>query len=137
MSDYTRIQCKTQSESYGFGAEKVSTTLCLVHMGGAKVGLTYESEFSGIKSGQVSGGPIEVDGNIARDVNPDPKVTISVSGYENTGSHASMHVSITVAIPLPLVGTKTIYSQTLAGDYTPGVAGWAPVLEAVAGATVS
>lgn len=131
MSDNTDIQCKTEKHSFGFGAEKVSTTLCLVNMGAGKVGLRYESKFSGIKDGDVSGGPIEIDGNLEKTIHNDPKVAITVSGYQNTGSYASMHVKIVVDGPFP-IGKVTIYDQTLGGNFQAQATGWAVALDSVA-----
>jgi hypothetical protein len=124
----TKIQCKNEEHSFGVwpAREKVSTTLCLVSMGGGKVGLTYESTFSGVKDGSVQGGPIEVPGNLQRVINDSPKVTITVTEYQNTGTYASIHVEITVDIPV--LGTKTIYSQTLGGNYSAQMNGWSSAL---------
>lgn len=132
MSDYSQIDCKSESHSYGalFAKEKVTTNICLVNMGAKKVGLTYESKFSGIKSGDVHGGPFEVDDNMSKTLNNSPKVQLAISGYQNTGSYASMHVKITVDIPV--LGTKTIYDKTLGGNYSASSTGWATALASVA-----
>ena len=124
----TVIDSKTESHSFGFWPvkEKVETTLSLVNMGQGKTGGNYNSKFSGVKSGHVSGGPIEISKNETKVVNPSPKVEVIVSNFSKTDTEVSMHIKITVDIPV--IGTETIYSQTLGGKYNREVVGWNAVV---------
>ena len=119
---YPIIDSKTQKHTFSaiFKKETVVTTLDLVELSAGKFGVMYNSKYSGIKSGHVSGGPVAVSGNGSHVVNPNPKVEVIVSNYSDSGSHISMHIKITVAIPV--LGTKTIFDATLGGEY--GVGGW-------------
>ncbi len=120
---YTVIDKKTETHSYGLGAEKVETTLWLVYMGDKKVGIKYDSHYSGVKNGHVTGGPHQVtkDGTIV--VNESPKVEVIISNFSNANNHATMHVKITVDSGIWGVGEQTIFNQTLAGNYGEQ-AGW-------------
>jgi hypothetical protein len=125
---YSAIDCKEEKHSFGLWplTESVSTTLCIVNMGSSNMGLTYDASFSGIKSGHVKGGPYEVDGDMEKEVNANPRVMLYVSNFNKGRSYVSMHVKITVDIPV--VGTETIYDQTLGGNYSVET-GWAELLE--------
>lgn len=124
----TVIDSKSESHSFGFwpAKEHVKTTLSSVNMGQGKIGLTYESKFSGVKSGHVSGGPIEITGDETKVVNPSPKIEVIISNFSKTDTAVSMNVEITVAIPV--IGTETIYNETLGGKYNREVAGWNAVV---------
>ena len=112
----TVIDSKTDKRKFGFWpvTETVTTTLTLVNLGAGRVGINYHSKFSGVKDGEVSGGPIEVSGDIEKVVNQSPKVTVIVSQFNKTSNYISMHVKIVVDIPV--IGSETIYSKTLGGD---------------------
>ncbi len=119
----TVIDSKTDKHSFGFwkAKEEVTTTITLVHMGGGQFGLSYDCEFSGIKSGHVSGGPYPVSGNMHKVLHNSPQVVLTISNFDETSTTISMKVTITVDIPV--IGNKTIYDETLGGAYTSG-AGW-------------
>ena len=121
--DYTVISEKTESHTFGVWPvkEKVTTTMSLVNMGNGQLGLSYESTFSGIKEGDVKGGPEEIDGDVEKVVNDSPKVVVAVSEFNKASNYASMHVEISVEIPV--IGTEQIYSQTLGGSYSEDT-GW-------------
>lgn len=119
----TVIDSKTDKHSFGFwkAKEEVTTTITLVHMGSGQFGLSYDCEFSGIKSGHVSGGPYPVSGNMHKVLHNSPQVVLTISNFDETSTTISMKVTITVDIPV--IGNKTIYDETLGGAYTSG-AGW-------------
>lgn len=125
---YTIIDQKTEKHNFGVWpvTETVTTTLSLVNMGSGKFGLTYDSGFSGVKKGHVSGGPYEVTGNENIVVNENPKVVATISNFNKTESYISMHEKITVDIPI--IGTKTIYDQTIGGEYS-SETGWTVALD--------
>ncbi|MDY0321396.1 MAG: hypothetical protein WHU93_02165 [Arcobacteraceae bacterium] len=125
---FTVIDSKTESQSYGGFpvSEKVKTTLQLLNMGDGNIGLSYDSSFSGVKSGQVHGGPIAINGNEDKVVNQTPRIVVSISEFNKSKSYASMHVRIVVDIPV--LGNKTIYNQTLGGHYEEST-GWAVAME--------
>lgn len=116
--NYTVIDSKTESHSYGFwkASENVKTTISLLNMGGGKVGLSYSASYSGLETGTVQGGPFEVDGDETKKVHDSPEVDVVISQYEKGENHVSTHVAITVDIPV--IGKQTIYSETLAGNYS-------------------
>lgn len=122
------IDSKTESHSFGalFAKEKVKTTISLVKMANAKFGLSYNSEFSGIKDGHVSGGPYEVSGNENLTAHDSPKVMLIISNYTVTAESISMNVEITVDIPV--IGSETIYNETLSGTNTSGKP-WSSIME--------
>ena len=124
---YTVIDKKAELHTYGVWPvkEKVSTTLTLLNLDSGQIGASYDSEFGGVKNGHVQGGPIVVDGDKTAVVNESPKVTVVVSQFNKTPSYISMHIAITVDIPV--IGTETIYSQTLGGHYD-GLSGWAAAI---------
>ncbi|TAJ12216.1 hypothetical protein DMA11_13780 [Marinilabiliaceae bacterium JC017] len=105
-------------------SEVVDTRLTLVTMGSGKVGILYDSKFSGVKSGHVHGGPIEVKGNTV--IKPDPRVTITISNFRKTDTYASMHIKIDVSAVISV----TIFDQTLGGEITTN-SGWKGTLDAV------
>jgi len=115
---YTVIDKKTEHHDFGSWPVKISidTTLTLVNLGNGNVGLNYDCTFSGIKKGHVQGGPIQVDGNMTKVVNDNPKVLAIISGYQKTANYASMHVQITV--DMPVFGTKTLFDSTLGGSFS-------------------
>ncbi|CAD6876888.1 hypothetical protein [Methylomonas fluvii] len=90
-------------------------------MGNGKIGVSYDSVFSGVKSGHVQGGPIEINGDITKVVNDSPRVAVIVSQFNKSPNYISMHIAITVDIPV--IGTQTLYSQTLGGHYD-AITGW-------------
>lgn len=118
----TVIDSKTQKHKFGVWpvTETVTTTLDLVEMSPGKFGVNYKAVYSGVKSGTVSGGPTSIPGNGSFVVNPNPKVTVIVTNYSDSGTYISMHIQITVDIPV--LGTKTIFDATLGGAY--GASGW-------------
>jgi len=113
---YTVIDKKTEHHDFGVWPVKISidATLALVNMGNGTLGLSYDCVFRGAKSGHVQGGPIQVDGNMTKVVNENPKVLAIISGYQKTPTYASTHVQITVDIPV--IGTKTLFDSTLGGN---------------------
>lgn len=121
--NYTVIDSKTDKHTYGTwpAKETVETTISLVEMDDGNFGLKYDSKFSGIKSGHVQGGPYQVDGNMEIKVNDNPKVMLIISNYNKTEEIIVMSVKITVNIPV--IGTKTIFNETLSGNYTSNT-GW-------------
>ncbi|HSZ33250.1 MAG TPA: hypothetical protein VK772_08060, partial [Puia sp.] len=48
--------------------------------------------------------------------NADPLVTVTISEFADSGTNISIHVMIRVAIPV--IGTRTIFDETLAGHYS-------------------
>ena len=127
---YTIIDKKSESHKYGWGLEEdVTTTMSLMNIGNEKIGLSYEANYSGIKSGGVHGGPFEVTGDETKIVHDSPKVEVIISNFNKKSSYVSLHVKITVDIPV--IGTETIYDQTLGGEYSEST-GWAAVGPAVA-----
>lgn len=122
----TVIDSKTQSNKFGFWpvTESVTTTLDLVEMSAGKFGVNYKAVYSGVKDGTVSGGPTSIPGNGSFVVNPSPKVTVIVTNYSDSGTYISMHIQITVDIPV--LGTKTIFDATLGGAY--GSSGWSGIV---------
>jgi hypothetical protein len=125
---FTVIDSKGESHSYGGFpvSEKVSTTLQLLNMGDGNIGLSYDSSFSGVKSGQVHGGPIVITGNEEKVVNQSPRVVVSISEFNKSKSYASVHVRIIVDVPV--LGSQTIYNQTLGGHYEEST-GWRVAME--------
>lgn len=121
----TIIDKKTDNHNFGSWPvkETVSTTLFLANMGSGKIGLSYDCKFSGVKNGHVQGVPIEVTENKNIVVNDSPKVTLIISNFNKTETYVSLHVKITVLF----MGTKTIYNETLGGEYT-SESGWALAL---------
>ena len=113
----TVIDKKTETHKFGgwIASESVTTTISLVNMGDGKFGLSYDSKFSGVKDGHVQGGPFAVDGNKNIKVHSSPDVHLTISKFDKTSSTISMNVDITVDIPV--LGTKTIFDQTLSGTY--------------------
>ena len=111
------IDTKTDTTSFGniIVKENISTELSLVQTDTDAFGISYLISFTGTKSGSTSGGPIAVNKNETLQANANPKVTVTVSDYTDTGSNISMHVVIQVAIPV--LGTKTIFNETLSGPY--------------------
>ncbi|MBS7564181.1 hypothetical protein KHS38_07165 [Mucilaginibacter sp. Bleaf8] len=111
------IDTKTDKHTFGVWPvkETVTTTLSLILTGPDTFGLNYQAQYSGIKSGTVSGGPYAVSGNGSFVVNDNPKVTVTISNYSDSGSYISMHIQITVDIPV--IGTETIFDETLGGPY--------------------
>lgn len=120
---YTVIDKKTENHTYGalFVKEKVSTTISLVYLSNGNFGISYESKFSGVKDGHVQGGPVEITGNMNKVVNKSPKVTISISNFHKSDEIVAMTIKITVDIPV--IGSETIYNQTLSGPYN-SASGW-------------
>ena len=120
------IDSKTQEHSFGFWpvTEKVKTTLTLVEIDPGNFGITYVASYSGVKDGNVSGGPVSIPGNGNYKVNDDPEVVVKVSNYSESDTYISMHIVITVAIPV--LGTKTIFDATLGGEY--GLSGWSAMV---------
>ncbi len=120
------IDSKTQEHNFGFWpvTEKVKTTLNLVEISTGNFGITYVASYSGVKDGKVSGGPVPISGNGDHTVNEDPKVVVKISNYADSGTHISMHIIITVAIPV--LGTKTIFDATLGGEYK--LSGWTAIV---------
>lgn len=114
---FTVIDKKTESHDYGHWPlkESVTTTIMLLNMGGGQIGVSYDSDFSGLKSGHVQGGPIAIEGNEGIIVNDSPKVTVVISQFNKTANYISVHIAITVEIPV--IGSETIYDQTLGGYY--------------------
>lgn len=96
--------------------EYIDTTLQLVHLPDDKFGISYQCHFYGVKEGKRSGGPFEVSGNAKSSVQQNPEVVLEVCNFQKTDCAISMDILIT--IDLPIVGTKTIYDQTLGGSYT-------------------
>jgi|GEM_PF-1149862 len=119
----TVIDRKTDRHTFGHwpAKEEVATTITLVHMGSGKFGLSYDSVFSGVKSGHVSGGPYPVSGNMHKVLHNSPQVVLTISNFDETSTTISMRVTITVDIPV--LGNKTIFDETLGGAYASG-AGW-------------
>lgn len=113
---YPVIASKTDNNNWFI--EKCSVTLTLVQMSPAdpKFGLSYSADWSGVKKGNTAGGPYPVAGNGTTVVNQDPKVTLIVSDYTDTGSTISMHVEVTVDAG-GVIGTKTVFDDTLSGSY--------------------
>lgn len=116
------IDSKTEKHSYNafFSKENVETTLALIYTESTNsIGIGYYSKFSGIKEGHVQGGPIAVSGNITVVVNPNPKVTVIINQFHDdiSNNYISLHVTITVDIPM--LSKKTVYNQTLGGKYNP------------------
>jgi hypothetical protein len=129
MASYSVIDSKEQKYSWGVWPvkENVDTTLSLLNMGGGKVGLSYSAKYSGMKDGTTGGGPIEVSGNLNQKVHSGPDIYVVVSQYQNRGSYVSMHVEIKVDV----AGSRTIYSQTLSGNYTADTSGWKALVESL------
>ena len=115
---YTVIDKRTYKKSFGVWPLKgeVTTTMTFVNMGNSNVGLSYEAEYGGIQAGSDKGGPFEVTGNQIKNVNDSPKVEVIISDFNKTSNHASLHVRITVGIPV--IGTETIFDETLSGSYS-------------------
>jgi hypothetical protein len=111
------IDTKTDENSFGslLFRENITTELSLVQTDTDTFGISYQISFTGTKTGSTSGGPIAVSQNESFQANANPKVTVTVSGYTDTGCTISMHVVIQVAIPV--LGTKTIFDETLGGPY--------------------
>ncbi|ADQ80270.1 hypothetical protein Palpr_2134 [Paludibacter propionicigenes WB4] len=125
---YTVIDKKAEHHSFGVWPVKINvdTTLTLVKQENDHLGISYDCVFSGVKSGHVQGGPIQVDGDMTKVVNDNPKVLVIISGYQKTAAYASMHVKITV--DAPVIGTITIFDSTLGGNIPAGNA-WELIAE--------
>lgn len=108
----------SQTETHNWVIEKCSVRLDLLELNApnGKFGVNYSAHWSGVKKGQISGGPVPVPGNGSTVVNHNPDVTVIVSNYNDTGSTVSMHVKVTVAAGGP-IGTKTVFDKTLSGAY--------------------
>jgi len=116
---YTIIDSKTEKKTFLL-VEHVTTKLSLVYTGQHKFGIIYDATYSGPAKGHVSGGPEIITGNESVVVHKDPQVDVTVSGFNDTGSHISMKVKIIVHKS----GSHTIFDQTLSGAYSRSVA-WA------------
>jgi hypothetical protein len=112
------IDTKTDEKTFGnlLFRENIVTELSLVQTGADQFGITYQISFTGTKTGSTSGGPIAVSQNESFVANANPKVTVTISGYADSGNTISMHVVIQVAIPV--LGTSTIFDETLDGPYS-------------------
>lgn len=114
---YSVIDSRTEKTSFGLGALKVQTTLTLVKMDEGGFGILYSADYSGMKEGHVTGGPASLpSGNARVVVNASPEVVLIITNYVDSGSTISMHVQVTVAVPV--LGTKTIFNNTLGGRYS-------------------
>lgn len=115
---YTVIDKKTNKKSFGIWPVKgeVTTTMSIVNMGNSKFGLSYEAEYRGVQDGSVKGGPFEITGNETRTVHDSPRVEVILNNFDKTSNHVSVHVRITVDIPV--IGTETIFDETLSGSYS-------------------
>jgi hypothetical protein len=111
------IDSKTDKNSFGsILRETIAATITLVQTGPGTFGLGYEFMYSGIKSGNTSSDqPIAVSGNGTAIANPDPKVTYTIANYSDSGTYISMQV--TIVVDIPVLGTKTIFNETLGGAY--------------------
>lgn len=116
---YQVIDSKSEKNSYGAWvvSENVKTTLSLVYMGNNIFALNYDSVFSGLKFGQVQGGPISVSGNTTIIVNNDPKVTVTIGQFNQDLQNNSISLHVMIDVDIPVIGLKTIYNQTLGGNY--------------------
>jgi hypothetical protein len=110
----------TKKDENTFGGivfrETITTELTLVKIEDGKFGLSYAISYSATKSGSTNGGPINVGGNETFQANASPLVIVTITDYADSGNTISMHVVITVAIPV--LGTKIIFDETLAGPYS-------------------
>ncbi|MDS0527350.1 hypothetical protein NNC19_16795 [Clostridium sp. SHJSY1] len=112
------IDSKTEKHSYAalFAKENIETTLTLIYTeSSGSFRVNYDSKFSGIKEGHIQGGPIDISGNTSIVVNNNPKVSVIISQfhYDIPNNYISLHITITVDIPI--IGNQIIYNQTLSG----------------------
>jgi hypothetical protein len=109
------IDSKTDVRDFGSLIHvNISTTLTLAQTGPGQRGILYEIAYSGIKSGNVTGGPLPVQGEGCFQPHEDPPVTVTVSEYADVGSSITMRIHIQVQIPI--LGSKTIFDQILSGS---------------------
>ena len=113
----TVIDTKTEKRTFKamLLKEHIDTTIALEQLANGAFGLSYNCHFYGVKAGKQSGGPFELTGNVRSAVQEHPTVILVVSNFQQTAQHIRMDVAIT--IDFPIVGTKTIYNQTLEGQY--------------------
>ena len=113
----TEIDSKSESHKYGtwIASAKINTTLTLLDLGNGKVGIKYESVYSGIKNGQMKGGPLEIHKNVDKVFNMSPEVKIVISQFSKESDYVTMNVCIVVSVPV--IGEHTIYNQTLSGKF--------------------
>jgi hypothetical protein len=114
---YPIIDSKSDTKKFNHFpfSETVNTTIDLLELSTGKFAVNYRADYSGIKGGQLSGGPINIPGNGNYIENNDPKVTMMVSNYSDSGLVISMQLTIT--IDAPVIGTVTIFDQMLGGKY--------------------
>jgi hypothetical protein len=96
-------------------SETIITTINLLELTPGKFGLDYQADYSGVKVGKINGGPLDISGNGTYIENDDPKVTMIISNYSDSGTAISMQ--ITINIDAPILGTVTIFDQALGGKY--------------------
>ncbi|MBD0258305.1 MAG: hypothetical protein ICV83_21535 [Cytophagales bacterium] len=84
--------------------------------GPSSFGITYNVVYTGVKDGNVTGGPAPITGNGSNVVNQNPKVTVTVSNYTDSGQAISMHIN--VQVDAPKLGTITIFDDDLSGPYS-------------------
>jgi len=109
------IDSKTDVRDFGSLIHvNIATKLTLAHTGPGQRGILYEITYTGIKSGNVAGGPLPVKGEGCFQPHEDPPVTVTVSEYADVGSSITMRIHIQVQIPI--LGSKTIFDQILSGS---------------------
>lgn len=118
----TLIDTKTEIHTFGVWPlkETVTTTIQLYKLEIGGFGASYSVLYSGVKDGDVAGGPIPIQGNMIQEISPDPsvKVKVTVSEYLDSRTTVSMH--ITAEVTVSEYGTKMIFNQTLGGA-TPSI----------------
>lgn len=122
---YTVIDSKTEKKTFLL-VEHVTTKLSLVYTDKQQFGIVYDVTFSGPAKGHVTGGPEIVKGNESVIVHKDPQVDVTVSDFNDTGSHISMKVKIVVHKS----GSHTIFDQSLSGPYSKSTA-WLELATAI------
>ncbi len=114
------IDTKSETRTFKklFFKETINSTVSLILINEPeKFALNYNANYSGIKNGNLSGGPIPVGDNGSHIEHDDPKVILEVSNYSDDGSVISFHVKVTVDASQAGLGTITLFDQTLGGKY--------------------
>lgn len=113
------IQNKTDKHQFGVWpvAESVTTIITLIYTDSKTFAIDYDCTFSGVKSGHVQGGPISVFGNTTVIVNQNPEVKVTITQFNNDTSRNYISLHIKIEVNIPVIGWKTIFDETLGGDY--------------------
>jgi hypothetical protein len=110
------IDTEVEYHAFGFGVEKITTTLTLLELTPGKFGMDYEFQYSGKETGDSkSPAPVAINQNCMVTAETNPTVIYTVANYSDSGTYVSMQITIT--IDMGILGTKTVFDKTLGGKY--------------------